>query len=439
MPIINGFFSVWNLAYISVPSPTANADNRVSWSTPRISVVKSLEFKQISLMDVANNISKGSPYGTVWKSEDTIWQTDISMPFLVPAHGIDQSPAGLVENQNLPLCANLPVESLSGGFPFSVATSRFIWAALTSIWGHDTTKMSFRLRDWSGGFDGLIQRCSMEIGEDGSFFTISILSSMDPRTYFYLTNQLPSQNTISTMRVARAWDFSIKSDIEVLGSPSTRYEPIIGDVPNRMVNLSSTSDGLPAISPSGSTMMFNGRYVAIKSCNLSIESSIDRIPSAGVGSSRPIFSIRSIKSSGSIDLVPYVVWSDMSQKAISLTSIGGKPPEGWAVDSQSLEEISRYGGQFFVTGRPDYEGNAKPLYFEVGMRNGLPPSPMEPKFLLINRETLGPISLATISLRPNAGDMNILRLEFNTSPNVNRSDPNIFNRFTKINNQFPPV
>jgi hypothetical protein len=138
-------------------------------------------------------------------------------------------------------------------------------------------------------------------------------------------------------------------------------------------------------------------------------------------------------------MVPYVVWDIAHQQAISLSLIDGKPPEGWVVDSQSLEEIGRYGGQFFVTGRPDYKGNAKPLYFEVGMRDGLPPNPYDPKYLLINRYSLGPINIAILSLRPQPGDTNTIHIEFNTSPNVDVAIPNAFNMSVHLNNEFPPI
>ena len=423
MPIINGFFSIWDLAYISFPiPPAANADNRISWSAPFIAIVKNIEIKQVSPMSTADDVSKGSPFGHLWKSEDTIWQTDISLPFLVPAHYYTDSPSGRVENQNLPLCANLPVENFGAG-SVSVATSRFIWRALSSMWGHNTANTSFRMREWGGTFDGVIQKCSIEGNDDGSSFNITILSTMDPRNNFYMTTALPITSEMIPLRVARSWDFSIPSDINILGSPSTRYIPALNDVPNRMT-IAST--------------MESGNYVAVKSFTLNVESSVDRIPSVGVGTSRPIFAIKNVKSSGTIDMIPYETWQTYGVSKIAMTFPGGKPPYGWTVDAQSLEEIGRYGGQFFVTGRPGYDGNAQPLYFEIGMRNGLPPLPMDPKYLLINRETLGPINIAVMSLRPNVGGTNLLHLEFNTSPNVDTSNPNIFSAFDNAG-VFPPV
>jgi len=443
MPVINGFFSVWNLAYISVPTPMTSQDNRISWSSPSIAIVKSIEFKQVSTMSVADGVSKGSPYGHLWKTDDTSWQTDIAMPFLVPAHSMYVDPSGQVTNGNLPLCANLPVENISG-FLSSVVSARFIWRALASIWGHDQSSFSsFRTRDWGGGFDGVIQKCSISVDGESSMLNISIISSDDPRPHFYMTTVLPQYNTISTLRLARAWDFSIPSDIEVLGSPNARYVPVENDVPNRMVNASATLDGLPMLAPYwGPSMTEDGRYVAVRSFNLNVESSIDRIPSVGIGSSKPIFVIRNTKCSGSVDVIPYVVWTNGNEKAISLSlpdiSSPNKPPEGWVVDSQSLEEISRYGGQFFVTGRPDYKGNAKPLYFEIGMRDGTPPVPSEPKYIIVNREVLGPINVAVLSMRPNVGDTNVLHIEFNTSPNVDLSTHNPFDN-SRHGTMFPPV
>ena len=443
MPIINGFFSVWSLAHISVPNTTASSDNRVSWSSPSIAIVKSIEFQQLAPMSTADGVNKGSPYGHLWKSEDTKWQTDIAMPFLVPAHSMYTDPAGQVTNPSLPMCANLPVESTGQGFLSSVVTTRFIWRALASMWGHNQTTRSLRTRDWSGGFDGVIQRCSIMVDGESSVLNIKIISSNDPRPYFYLTTTLPQYNTISTMRMAKAWDFSIPSDIEVLGSPNARYVPVENDVPNRIVNPSATLDGLPMVSPRGGpTFTADGRYTAVKSFSLDVESSIDIIPSVGVGSSRPIFAVKSIKCSGSVDMVPYVVWTSGNEKEISLTvpniSSPNKPPEGWVVDSQSLEEISRYGGQFFVTGRPDYKGNAKPLYFEIGMRDGRPPIPAEPKYIIVNREVLGPINIARLSMKPNVEDTNLLHIEFNTSPNVNLATHNPFGD-GRHGTTFPPV
>jgi len=412
MPILNAFLSVWDTAMLSVPlDPThdsSGVDAWNAWMAPAKFIVNSFSVKEVSTLDFDTSVAKGAPTGSMWSVGDTVWQVDFSIPFLVwdplyfSRNGISHT------SFQSPAFANMPVV---GGYAYP--TKGFILAAKRYLLGSERINRPLWDEHWVNSIstkpDFLVQRVSIEVSDNRSMLSVSLLSTTDPRHYFN-TLQTPMVVSPGPTRVARPWDFSIPSDIQVLGSPLTAYSHGYQSIPTRTATTS-----IPK----------NVSFVTEWSVN--IESQITRFRSVGTPSGRPMFGVTSQQCSGRLKYLPLHVSSLWSTSIVDSGDLSSALPTGWRTDSQSMEMIQRYGGQLFVSGHPSYLVNGyRPVFPEIGLRYGSNPL----LYYIISRDMLGPVGAATVGFEAAAGGTNAVVVDYKTLLGKDDAEAEFFNALT---------
>lgn len=412
MPIVNAFLSVRDTAMLSVPlDPThdsSGVDAWNAWMAPATFIVDSFSVKEISPLDFDTSVAKGSPTGSMWSIGDSVWQVDFSIPFLVwdplyfSTYGISHT------SFQSPAFANMPVV---GGYAYP--TKGFILAAKRFLLGSEKFNRQLWSEHWVNSIstkpDFLVQKVSIEVSENRSMLSVSLLSTTDPRSYFNIL-QAPMAVSPGPMRVARPWDFSIPNDVQVLGSPLTRYVHGYQSIPYR-----SSSTALP----------MNISFVTEWSVN--IESQVSRFKSVGTPSGRPMLGVTSQQCSGRLKYLPLHVDSASSALIVDSTDISSALPTGWRTDSQSMEMIQRYGGQLFVSGHPDYQTEGyRPVFPEIGLRYGSSPL----SYYVISRDMLGPVGAATVGFETSSGGTNDVVIDYKTLMGKDDAEAEFFNALT---------
>jgi hypothetical protein len=413
MPIINAFSTVQDMAYISVPtSPihdSQGVDMRLIWpKDTKTFIVNSFSIKEISTLDFDTSVVKGSPTGSMWSIGDTVWKVDFSTPFLVwdPKYFADYG----VSYSQIPAFANMPV--LSGcAYP----ARQFVTAAKQFLLGSERSNRGLWSEHWAGSMpstpDFLVQKVSIEITDDRSMLSVSLLSTTDPRSYFDVM-QIPMTVSPGPLRVAKPWDFHIPNDVQVLGSPITNYYGGYSTPPTRYA-----VTGYP----------HNISFVL--EWSIGIESQITRFRSVGTPSGRPMLGITSQQSTGRIKYLPLHVSNAASATIVNQGYPSESLPTGWRTDSQSMEMIERYGGQLFVSGHPNYQQDGyRPVFPELRMKlndvqlvniPGPPPRrmfvdvPLQP-YYIVTREMFGPVGAASVGFEAVAGGSNAVVVDYKT-------------------------
>jgi len=414
MPIVNAFSTIRDVARISVPmGPTLDAQNkpmRLTWPTAETFIVNSFSVKEVSTLDFDTSVAKGSPTGSMWSVGDTVWQLDFSIPFLLwePSYfayyGISYSAF------QAPAFANLPV--ISG---YAYPARQFVTAAKQFLLGSERSNRSLLTEHWARSLsstpDFLVQRASIEISENTSMLSVSILSTTDPRIHFNII-QVPMAVSPGPLRVAKPWDFHIPDDIQVLGSPITNY---YGGYSTNAIPTRYAMTGYPH------------NISLVLEWTLGIESQITRFRSAGTPSGRPMLGITSQQSTGRIKYLPLHIDNAASATIVNPNSPSESLPTGWRADSQSMQMIARYGGQLFVSGHPNYQTNGiRPVFPEIGLRYGANAL----SYYIVKREMFGPVGVASVGFEAAAGGTNAVVVDYKTLLGKDDAKAEFFNALT---------
>lgn len=223
MPIINAVHTTYDSVYLPVPVEASFQSSTWSWDTAHRFIVSNISVKQEVVLDNNQNIVKGDPRGTIWTVGDTVWNIDVSIPFLIPLEEYQQSPIQSFSEDPLtedvfvesifpdttqgPYCANLPVID-NKAFPIQQFLASIIQPKIGLSTG-TTAEFGMWETFWgtsNDNMDIITKELSVRINEEEASLDLKFICTKDPRDKL----QIKQDITINTpMRSASFYDFSI--------------------------------------------------------------------------------------------------------------------------------------------------------------------------------------------------------------------------------------
>ena len=372
MPIINAASSIWLTGQVWLP------DKGIAYVP-----FSNFTCRQISDRNSATDITYGAPYEKIWDVGNTYWQIDFSCPIIVPENGYIPSVPYYNPMQHIDsyLKYLLSISGFKGGDAFSPYT-------LKDKWDFSKTELIS-----SNNVDFIVSKFALNISENESTFSVSIISTTDLRDTFKvfskndLTLQTPFlDNTV--YRTVQPFDLEIPS----------------GCIGSKLGFQQATKKHWPVQS------LDDTNYTNfVREYSLSLEANTTQVPSIGIPSSRAFLGVTSVKSSGNIKYVPiYKTSGDIYFQEPSSSFC----PAGWVVDTQSVDYISntlRHGGRLYVS-----LDTATPIYVKSKIKNWT-------EYLIdgTNSSTqLGPVSTSSWTMNISGGQFNSFEIDFVTSPGI---------------------
>lgn len=371
MPIINAITPMWLKGQIYNPSE----------KTSNSAVFSNFSSTQISDRSSVTDITYGSPYEKIWDIGHTYWQTNFTCPILlVEKYKIINSPYyNATSLINVFLKKMISPTGFNSGDNFETGTLKNKW----DFYPHSETIES-------NNADYIIQKISIDISENDSSFSVSILSTMDIRRYFNITSNIIEKPLIdfNVYRLASPYDIEILSNC--IGSPFGFQQITEKQWPIQTNDLQKYSS-------------------LLKEFHLTLESNIIKTATIGMPTSRTFLGINSLKCSGNIKYVPlYFVGENVSfQENGAIFS-----PAGWTVDLQNIDYISnctRHGGKFNVS-----MDLSNQIYVGLKIKN-------RNEYIVDGRNIntpLGPVSTSSWGINMTPGQINDISVEFTTNPGV---------------------
>jgi hypothetical protein len=381
MPIINAVMTNWLKG--KVASPYFN----VGAGQPAITVpFASFSSKQISDRSIDTAVVSGKAYERVWNVGHTYWQIDFSIPIIVS----DQYPtwphAALFTGY-----LSAALQALNYDYePYPGMGDVFLANTLQDKWDFNKTG------DLLSNGDFMIQKFSIDITEDNSLFSATIIATTDPRHEFNVEQTNPAYGALPdwlVYRLAKPYDFVFPDNSigSPLGYSQLYYNYDLTKMPN---NTSYTS--------------------LLREFHYAVQANIVKIPSIGIPTSRPFLGVDSIGSTGSIKYVPLY----RENFDIQFQQTGANfAPAGWTVDYQAMDYIvssaNRYGGKLYVAGKD----LSSYLYVGLNLRQDI--FPVTPVINGIAGNTpIGPVSTSNWGLEVVPNTQTAVSVEFVTSPGL---------------------
>ena len=390
MPILNAVHTTFDSVYLPVPTEDSPTSDVWKWGDGYRFIVSNIGIKQVSTLDFDTEVIKGDPRGTVWSVGETVWQVDVSIPFLVPEAITTDDKKSFPTTFTEPCCANFPLPETT-----DLPITLFLAAILKPKTGAQTAENT------SGGMwptywentpsdlDIIIQRLSVQITEGRSTLDLTLICTWDPRSKFKI-KQVPVAST-SPIRTAAPFDFVIPYGSGYLGS---------------MVDYSGGYTSWPE----RGDFTGSGNHGLVRQWGFTIQSNIQRFKSVGTPSSRPLLGVSGITCEGNLKYIPIVKVEGGSGTIVVNDNETDRIPVGWTVDRQTVQSVGRSGGQLYVAGQPPYSGNKRPIYIGMGMRKGNETE----SYWVLHPDALGPIGVAAASFDAAAGSENTVSIDFKT-------------------------
>ena len=411
MPIVNAAYSNWTKSMMSLPQPTGDGgavwlpDEGVYTGQPRAVVTSEFRIQRLVDLKLDTSVHKGQPWGHLWNVGDAVWQIDFNSPFLIYLHSEDinlQPWSGLqVFDYFLRQCVRV--------LPTSGANFQDLWERK----------------------DFIVKSVSLKIDEDQATVAVSIITTIDPRPYFYQQGYANFEQWGA--RLCKPYDLKIP----VLNMMAGQTKNCIGGPMNIYEDRTAYSYPMrtPAHDPDNElgTLAFDyGHISLVRSIEVNVQSEVTQFDSVGSPSSRPLLGVKSIKCDGSMDYVPLV------RNSTGVTIVSSLP-EGWIPDMQSLEYV-RNGGQLFVAGHPPYTpgGGFDPLWVGLALDTVMTQEQQDDQgvdqsavtgevrgdpILLFDPKWLGPVMVASYTSSTSPNQPLSIKVDFQTNVGVTSFDP----------------
>lgn len=442
MPILNPAITTWSTAYVAYPYVDPST-NDIQWGSTKI-LIDSLKIDRV--VDRGKiSLARGGPYPNVWKMGDAYWEIEFRTPMLVPFYADPDTGRGGYFDQARGVCATLPLTVSPGeewykpliltGFVSTALRPYVMMSPPDSIkkYWHDADS-NFYDRDI------IVTGVTVNIGEEESSLTVKLISTVDPRGTFYLTDQEVSEEDIAAVgRVMKPWDIYVPSgyvgsDIVISEPEASKVVPTYLDTTLLFSELTpvelttpppedTDGDGdltdeatvIPPVSEAASP----GYIFMMRSLEFSVEVEVNRKRSLGVPSARPLLIADAVSITGSMKMVPFyrdeMGWLSHTDP-YSLTI---HQPAGWMADVQAMDDreiTDRPPGKYYrVFEKSPTADTAKPLFVGFAMRGGAGSWfwGMDGKSATT---PLGPASVNRVISSQPAGQFHELTVQFTTDP-----------------------